>query len=297
MTKIIDGKAISAQIREELKVKAEELYNNKGIKPGLALLLVGEDPASQVYVRGKERVCSELGYHSIVERWSEDVTEKDVLDQVEKWNNDPEIHGILVQLPLPKHIDSDKVLLKISPDKDVDGFHPENLGRLMTGIPRFVSCTPQGIMELLKRSKIDLKGKHAVVVGRSNIVGKPVANLLYQKNKDANAIVTICHSAAEDLSYYTKQADVLIAAVGTPGLIKAEDVKDGVVVIDVGTNRVDEPTAKKGYRLTGDVDFENVKEKASAISPVPGGVGPMTIAMLMKNTYLSAVYSSKEDAL
>ncbi len=297
MVKIIDGKAISAQIREELKVKAEELYNNKGIKPGLALLLVGEDPASQVYVRGKERVCGELGYHSIVERWSEDASERQVLDQVEKWNNDPGIHGILVQLPLPKHIDSDKVLLKISPDKDVDGFHPENLGRLMTGIPRFVSCTPQGIMELLKRSEINLKGKHAVVVGRSNIVGKPVANLLYQKNKDANAIVTICHSAAEDLSCYTKQADVLIAAVGSPGLIKADDVKDGVVVIDVGTNRVDDPTAKKGYRLTGDVDFENVKEKASAITPVPGGVGPMTIAMLMKNTYLSAVYSSNEDDL
>jgi methylenetetrahydrofolate dehydrogenase (NADP+) / methenyltetrahydrofolate cyclohydrolase len=288
MALIIDGKTISAEIKEELKIKTKRLFEERGIQPGLAVLLVGEDPASQSYVNSKEKACLELGYKSIVLRKNADTTESEVLQIVKEWNDDPTIHGILVQLPLPKHIDESKVILAISPMKDVDGFHPESFGRLVIGLPGFVSCTPAGIMELLKRTKIELKGKHVVVVGRSNIVGKPIANLLYQKNPDANAVVTICHTGAKDISYYTKQADVLIAAVGVPGLIKADDVKEGVVVIDVGVNRVEDTTKPRGYRLTGDVDFDSVKEKAYAITPVPGGVGLMTIAMLMSNTYKSA---------
>ncbi|MFC2130744.1 bifunctional methylenetetrahydrofolate dehydrogenase/methenyltetrahydrofolate cyclohydrolase FolD [Bacteroidota bacterium] len=288
MTKIIDGKAIAAEIRAELKEKTEILNKNENIQPGLAVLLVGEDPASNVYVNMKEKACLEIGYKSIVLRKSADITEEEVLKIVNDWNNDPSVHGILVQLPLPRHINENKVILSISPMKDVDGFHPESFGRLLIGLPGFVSCTPAGIMELLKRTEINMKGKHVVVVGRSNIVGKPVANLLYQKNPDANAVVTICHTGADDITKYTKQADVLIAAVGVPELIKAEDVKEGVVVIDVGMNRVEDSTKTKGYRLTGDVDFNNVKEKAFAITPVPGGVGPMTIAMLLVNTFKSA---------
>ncbi len=288
MTLIIDGKAIAADIRKELKEKTEIYFGEKGIKPGLAVLQVGENPASKVYVNMKEKACLEVGFKSIVKRVPVETSEEEVLNIVNKWNNDDSIHGILVQLPLPKHIDENKVILSISPKKDVDGFHPESFGRLLIGLPGFVPCTPAGIMELLKRSNVNLKGKHVVVVGRSNIVGKPIANLLYQKNPDANAIVTICHTGADDITQYTKQADVLIAAVGVPELIKADDVKEGVVVIDVGVNRVDDDSKPKGYRLTGDVDFESVKEKASAITPVPGGVGPMTIAMLLMNTYKSA---------
>lgn len=288
MTLIIDGKAIAADIRKELKEKTEIYFGEKGIKPGLAVLQVGENPASKVYVNMKEKACLEVGFKSIVKRVPVETSEEEVLNIVNKWNNDDSIHGILVQLPLPKHIDENKVILSISPKKDVDGFHPESFGRLLIGLPGFVPCTPAGIMELLKRSNVNLKGKHVVVVGRSNIVGKPIANLLYQKNPYANAIVTICHTGADDITQYTKQADVLIAAVGVPELIKADDVKEGVVVIDVGVNRVDDDSKPKGYRLTGDVDFESVKEKASAITPVPGGVGPMTIAMLLMNTYKSA---------
>ncbi|ROL61461.1 bifunctional 5,10-methylenetetrahydrofolate dehydrogenase/5,10-methenyltetrahydrofolate cyclohydrolase, partial [Bacteroidetes/Chlorobi group bacterium ChocPot_Mid] len=240
------------------------------------------------YVNSKEKFSKELGYKSIVLRKSADVTEEEVLKIVRDWNNDPTIHGILVQLPLPKHINENKVIMSISPLKDVDGFHPESFGRLVIGLPGFVPCTPAGIMEMLKRSDIKVKGKHVVVVGRSNIVGKPIANLLYQKNPDANAVVTICHTGADDIKKYIREADVLVAAVGVPEMIKGEDVKDGVVVIDVGINRVDDLSKSKGYRITGDVHFDSVKEKASAITPVPGGVGLMTVAMLMKNTYLSA---------
>lgn len=288
MAKIIDGKQIAADIRNELKENTETLIAQNGIRPGLAVLLVGEDPASQIYVKLKIKACEEIGYQSIARRLPENATEQEVLELVDKWNNDPAVHGILVQVPLPPQIDEIKVLLRISPSKDVDGFHPENLGRLMVGMPGFVSCTPAGVMELLKRSGTNLKGKHVVVVGRSNIVGKPVANLLYQKNPDANAVVTICHTGAEDISKYTRMADVLVMAVGRPRLIGADDVRDGVVVIDVGTNRIEDKTKKSGYRLVGDVDFDAVEPKASAITPVPGGVGPMTIAMLMRNTYLSA---------
>lgn len=288
MALIIDGKKISDTIKQEIKEKTQELINSRGIRPGLAVLLVGEDAASQIYVRSKAKACEDLGFHSLVERMPASASEEEVLALVNRWNNDPTIHGILVQLPLPKQINEVKVLLAISPRKDVDGFHPENLGRLMIGMPGFVSCTPAGIVELLLRSNIELKGKHVVVVGRSNIVGKPVANLLYQKNPRANAIVTICHTAAKDLSYYTKQADILIAAVGVPEVIKAEDVKENVTVIDVGINRIEDPNHPKGSRVVGDVDYHAVFEKAHAITPVPGGVGPMTIAMLMNNTYISA---------
>ena len=288
MAKIIDGKAISAAIKDEIKEKTQILFKEKGIRPGLAVLLVGEDPGSMAYVRSKEKTANELGFLSIVERVSDTISEKDVLAFVEKWNNDPTIHGILVQLPLPKHIDEHKVIRTIRPYKDVDGFHPENIGRLVIGLPGFVPCTPRVIMEMLRRSEIETSGKHVVVAGRSNIVGKPIANLLYQKNKYANSIVTIVHTGAKDIRQYTLQADILVAAMGVAERIKADDVKDGVVIIDVGMNRVDDPGKEKGYRLTGDVDFADVSPKASAITPVPGGVGLMTVAMLMQNTYDSA---------
>jgi methylenetetrahydrofolate dehydrogenase (NADP+)/methenyltetrahydrofolate cyclohydrolase len=288
MTTIIDGKKIAQEIRTELKSKTLELIDSKGITPGLALLLVGENPGSMVYVNMKGKACTELGYYSIIQRLPDTASEMEVLNLVNQWNNDEKIHGILVQLPLPKQINEQKVIEAISPDKDVDGFHPANVGKLLIGIPGLVSCTPAGIMELLKRYEIPLKGKHAVVVGRSNIVGKPVASLLLQKNRDANAIVTICHSATADISYYTKQADILIAAIGVPHFIKADMVKEGVVIIDVGTNRIEAPETPKGYKLVGDVDYEDVFNKCTAITPSPGGVGPMTIAMLMWNTYKSA---------
>ncbi len=288
MAIIIDGKKVSQIVREELKTKTEQLKNERGITPGLALLLVGENPASKVYVNSKKKACEELGYFSTVEHLPEDSSEDEVLRLINEWNNDPKIHGILVQLPLPKHINEQKVILAISPSKDVDGFHPENFGRLVIGLPGFRPCTPAGIVELLKYYHIETYGKHIVVAGRSNIVGKPIANMLYQKAKFANAIVTICHTAASDFSYYTRQADVLIVAIGQPKKITGSHVKDGVTVIDVGINRIEDELSKTGYRLVGDVDFESVEPKAYAITPVPGGVGPMTIAMLMKNTFLAA---------
>lgn len=288
MATIIDGKLISAQIKQEVKDKTELLIKNKGIQPGLALLLVGDNSASQSYVASKEKACSQLGFKSVVVRLPETASEQEVLDLVQKWNNDITIHGILVQLPLPKHINENKVILSIKPSKDVDGFHPENFGRLVIGLPGFVPCTPAGIMELIKRYDIQTKGKHCVVIGRSNIVGKPIANLMYQKRDNANCIVTIAHTAAEDITYYTKQADILIAAVGVPRMIKAKDIKEGAVIIDVGINRIDAPDRPKGYRTVGDVDYDDVFNKVSAITPVPGGVGLMTVAMLMNNTYLSA---------
>jgi methylenetetrahydrofolate dehydrogenase (NADP+) / methenyltetrahydrofolate cyclohydrolase len=288
MAIIIDGKSVAASIRNELKVKTQNLKNEKGIVPGLALMLVGEDPASKIYVSSKEKDCSEIGYKSIVLRLPENTPESEVLKVIKEWNNDPEIHGMLVQSPVPKHIDETKVILSISPHKDADGFHPENIGRMVIGLPGFLPCTPAGIFELIKRYEIDLKGKHVVVLGRSNIVGKPIANMLYQKKPWANAIVTICHTAAKDFSIYTKQADVIIAAMGVPEVIKPEHVKDGVVVIDVGINRIPDSSQSKGYRLTGDVDFEGVSKKSFAITPVPGGVGPMTRAMLLTNTFLAA---------
>jgi len=287
MTKIIDGKQIANKIKEEIRGKTAILYKERGIRPGLAILLVGNDPASESYVRSKERNSDNMDFHFIMERRDADIPEEDVLTLIKSWNRDDEIHGILIQLPLPKHIDENKVLMAIDPNKDVDGFHPINLGRLVVGLDGMVPCTPAGIVELLKRSDIETKGKHVVVLGRSNIVGKPVANLLYQKKEGANSIVTICHSAAEDVFQYTKQADILIVAIGRANFIKEEHIKVGCTIIDVGINRVDADN-EKGYVIVGDVDFNEVLGKASAITPVPGGVGPMTIAMLMSNTYKSA---------
>jgi methylenetetrahydrofolate dehydrogenase (NADP+)/methenyltetrahydrofolate cyclohydrolase len=281
---IIDGKKTAADVRSELKQKVIELKEKTGQVPGLVTILVGENPASQVYVNMKIKACSEIGMHSKLEKFDESISEKELLEIIDNYNNDPLFHGILVQLPLPKHIDEDKIIESINPQKDVDGFHPASVGKLVIGKDTFKSCTPYGIMELLKRYNIETKGKHVVVVGRSNIVGKPIANMLVQKEEGANAVVTICHSAAPDLSLFTKQADILIAAVGRANLITKQMVKEGVVVIDVGINRIDDPESKKGYKLVGDVDFNGVSEKSSYITPVPGGVGPMTIAMLLTNT-------------
>jgi len=282
---LIDGKKTASDIRHELKVKISKLDENSKKVPGLVTILVGENPASQVYVNMKIKACAEIGMHSILEKLDENTSEEDLLKIIDGYNINSSIHGILVQLPLPKHINEDKIIESISPEKDVDGFHPVSVGKLVIGKDTFKSCTPFGIMELLKRYNIETKGKHVVIVGRSNIVGKPIANMLVQKEDGANSVVTICHSAAPDISKYTKQADILIAAVGRPEIITEEMVKDDVVVIDVGINRVEDLTAKNGYKIVGDVEFKGVSKKASYITPVPGGVGPMTIAMLLFNTY------------
>ncbi|MFH1195923.1 MAG: bifunctional methylenetetrahydrofolate dehydrogenase/methenyltetrahydrofolate cyclohydrolase FolD [bacterium] len=282
---LIDGKKIAAEIREELKQKVAPLIESGKRVPGLVAILVGENPASQIYVKSKSKDCSEIGFHSKIENLPETISENDLLQKINEYNNDPLFHGILVQLPLPKHINEDRVIEAISPLKDVDGFHPVSVGNLVIGKDTFYPCTPFGIVELLKRYQIPTKGKHVVVVGRSNIVGKPIANIMLQKKEDANAVVTICHSAAGDLSKYTKEADILIAAIGQANFIKAGMVKDGVVVIDVGINRVEDASLPKGYKICGDVDFEEVSKKASFITPVPGGVGLMTRAMLLTNTY------------
>ncbi len=285
---IIDGKKIAEEIRNEVKAGTEQLKKTKGITPGLAFILVGENPASQVYVRMKGKVCEEMGFFSITDKLPAETSEKALLDRIQELNNDPKIHGILVQLPLPKHINETNVLELIKPSKDVDGFHPYNVGRLVIGEETLKPCTPAGIQELLIRSGNDPKGKHVVIVGRSNIVGKPVANILLQKQSGANAVVTVAHTGASDIRRYTKDADILIAAMGKAGSITGDMLKEGVVVIDVGTNRVDDPVAKSGYRIVGDVHFESVSKIAKAITPVPGRVGPMTIAMLMSNTLKAA---------
>ncbi len=282
---IIDGKKTAADIREELKQKIDRLKSEGKNVPGLVTILVGEDPASQVYVRSKIKDCEEIGMRTKAEFHPTSISEKDLLALVKKYNEDRDFHGILVQLPLPKHINENKIIEAISPEKDVDGFSPTSVGNLVIGKDTFASCTPAGIQELLIRYNIETKGKHVVVLGRSNIVGKPIANIMLQKKEHANSVVTICHSAAKNLQDYTKQADILIAAIGRAGFVKADMVKEGVVVIDVGINRVDDPSKPKGYRLTGDVDFENVSKKSSYITPVPGGVGPMTRAMLLQNTF------------
>lgn len=288
MATIIDGKSIAESILQEIKEKSFRLKEEKGIQPGLAFLLVGENPASHVYVRMKGKACDQCGFHSVTIQLPETTSEVDVLSQIDRWNIDPDIHGILVQMPLPKHIDEAKVIEAIRPSKDVDGFHPKNVGNLVIGKKGFRPCTPAGIQELLKRANVKTEGKHVVVVGRSNIVGKPIANMLVQKAPHANAIVTMCHTAAKNISVHTKRADILIAAMGAPEAITGDMVKKNCVVIDVGVNRVDDAANPKGYKLVGDVHFESVREKASLITPVPGGVGPMTIAMLMQNTYLAA---------
>jgi methylenetetrahydrofolate dehydrogenase (NADP+) / methenyltetrahydrofolate cyclohydrolase len=278
---LIKGSEISKQIREELKQEVAQLKATHNLVPGLATILVGEDEASKVYVGQKEKTCKELGIHSERIDLPGNTTEADLLALIEKLNKDNRIHGILVQLPLPKHINETNVLYAIDPKKDVDGFHPVNIGKLMLGEPSFIPCTPHGIQELLIRTGIETDGAEVVVVGRSNIVGKPIANMLLQKKKGANATVTVCHTGTKNLVFHTRRADILIVAAGKPKTITADMVKEGVVVIDVGVNRL-----KTG--LVGDVDFETVKEKAKAITPVPGGVGPMTISMLMHNTVHAA---------
>jgi methylenetetrahydrofolate dehydrogenase (NADP+)/methenyltetrahydrofolate cyclohydrolase len=286
VAQIISGKEIAKSIREELKVKADELIA-KGVTPGLTVVLVGEDPASQVYVRAKGKACDKLGIYSDTIKLPAETSEEELLKLIDKINADSKIHGILVQLPLPKHINENKVLMRIDPEKDVDGFHPVNVGKMLVGDECFLPCTPHGVQELLVRSGNDPEGKHVVIVGRSNIVGKPVAGILMQKKSGANATVTIAHSRTKNLAELTKCADIIVAAIGKPEFIKADMVKDGVVIIDVGVNQVGETPEGKRI-LKGDVDFEAVKEKATAITPVPGGVGPMTITMLMQNTLKSA---------
>ena len=284
---IIDGKQVAAEMRAELKVEVARL-KEKNIVPGLGVVLIGEDPASKSYVTAKERACEEIGIYSDDNRLSADITQEELIELVKKLNNDPKINGILVQLPLPKQLDESEVLLTISPAKDVDGFHPINIGKMVAGEKAFLPCTPHGIIQLLQRSNVTLEGAEVVVVGRSNIVGKPIANMLIQKAATGNATVTVCHTRTKDLAFHTKRADIIIAAAGRPNTVTADMVKEGVVVIDVGVNRVEDASKKRGYRLVGDVDFEAVKEKASLITPVPGGVGPMTITMLLYNTVESA---------
>lgn len=282
---LIDGKKIASDIRNELKDKIIQAKSSGRPIPGLVAILVGDDPASKIYVNSKAKACEEIGMRSKTETLPADISEIQLLELIDKYNYDNNYNGILVQLPLPKHIDENKVIERISPLKDVDGFHPVSVGNLVIGKDTFASCTPAGIQELLKRYNIPTEGKHVVVVGRSNIVGKPIANIMLQKKKFANSIVTICHSAASDLGFFTKQADILIAAIGRANFIRGDMVKEGVVVIDVGINRLDAPDLPKGYKIVGDVEFESVSKKASFITPVPGGVGPMTIAMLLSNTF------------
>ena len=282
---LIDGKKIAAEIKEEIKNKIVDLVNKGKNVPGLVTILVGDDPGSQIYVTNKGKACKEVGIKSVSEKLKADTNQRELLDLISSYNNHKDYHGILVQLPLPNHINKEEVIEAISPAKDVDGFHPISIGNLVLGKDTFVPCTPAGILELLKRYNIETSGKHVVVLGRSNIVGKPIANLLMQKNKYANAVVTVCHSAAKDLSKFTRTADILIAAIGKPAFIKEDMVKEGVVVIDVGINRISDDSHPGGSKVVGDVDFPNVSKKASYITPVPGGVGLMTIAMLLQNTY------------
>lgn len=289
---LIDGNALSRQLRSDVAERALAL-KAKGVTPGLAVVLVGDNPASQVYVRNKVKACHDAGLHSVLEQYPADLSEAELLARVEALNNDPAIHGILVQLPLPAHIDAQKVIEAISPAKDVDGFHIASAGALMTGMPGFWPCTPYGCMKMLESIGYELKGKHAVVIGRSNIVGKPMASLLMQKGRDAT--VTICHSKTEKLEQITKQADILIAAIGKPLFVTESMVKEGCIVIDVGINRVEDPSRKRGYRLVGDVDYEHVAPHCKAITPVPGGVGVMTIAMLMKNTMQAALQLAQKE--
>lgn len=285
--KIISGTETAKTIREELKVEVTELKEKHNVVPGLVTILVGEDPASQSYVSAKNKTAHTLGIHSEQVTLAADTSEQELLNLINKYNNDDKINGILVQLPLPKHIDEGKVLYAIDPKKDVDGFHPVNVGKMVLGEQCFLPCTPHGILELLTRSGIETSGAEVVVIGRSNIVGKPMTNLMLQKRAGGNSTVTICHTRTKDMASHCRRADIIIAAVGVPKMVTADMVKDGVVIIDVGVNRIG-MTAEGKAILAGDVDFDGVKEKAAAITPVPGGVGPMTITMLMKNTVQAA---------
>ena len=292
-TKLLKGKPVSNHIKSSLSKLISNLKED-GIVPGLAAVLVGDDPASHVYVRSKSKVFESNDCFSETYKMSKDSSEVEILDLIDKLNNHSKIHGILVQLPLPNHLDSKKILNKVKPSKDVDGFHPLNLGSLFEGNPNFIPCTPNGIIQILDYYKIETSGKHVVVIGRSNIVGKPMFALLAQKFKVGNATVTMCHTGTKDTSYYTKQADIVIAAVGVPEMLNSDMIKEGACLIDVGINRVeDNNSSDKGYRLVGDIDIKSVMGKASSITPVPGGVGPMTITMLLYNTVLAAQLSKK----
>jgi methylenetetrahydrofolate dehydrogenase (NADP+)/methenyltetrahydrofolate cyclohydrolase len=293
---ILDGKKISNQIKEEIAVEVAQMKERGEKVPHLAAVLVGNDGASLTYVGSKVRSCKKIGFESTLVHLPEDTTENALLKQVAELNANPDIDGYIVQLPLPKHIDEEKVLLAVDPNKDVDGFHPTNFGRMALDMESFIPATPFGIMELLRRYDVDTSGKHAVVIGRSHIVGRPISILMSQKGKAADATVTLTHSRTKDLKSITLQADIVVSALGVPNFLKADMVKDGVVVIDVGITRVPDETKEKGYYITGDVDFENVSKKASYITPVPGGVGPMTIAMLLKNTLLARERHKTKEA-
>jgi methylenetetrahydrofolate dehydrogenase (NADP+)/methenyltetrahydrofolate cyclohydrolase len=284
---IIDGKQVAASIRAELKDAVAGL-KKRGVVPGLGVILVGNDPASISYVTGKERTCEELGIHSDQNHLPAETSQADLVRLIGRLNDDPRIHGILVQLPLPKPLNEAETIFAIDPAKDVDGIHPVSVGKMVIGEKTFLSCTPHGVLQLLLRSGVKIEGAHVVIVGRSNLVGKPLANMLIQKSPTGNATVTVCHTRTKDLPQYTRQADILVVAAGRPKTVTADMVTEGTVVIDVGVNRVEDATKKQGFRLVGDVDFAAVKEKASLITPVPGGVGPMTITMLMYNTVTSA---------
>lgn len=288
---IIDGKAVAAEIRKEAAGEVAKL-KSQGVQPCLAAVLVGENPASKAYVGTKRKACDEVGIKSVMRTPAADISEQELLAVVDELNADPSVHGILMQLPLPKHIDEDRVIERIDPGKDVDGFHPANVGKLVIGLDTLRPCTPAGIPELIVRSGLEIEGKHVVVIGRSNIVGKPMMNILVQKAEKANATVTVCHSGTKNLAELTRQADVLIAAIGRAYFVTPDMVKPGAVVVDVGINRVDDASTEKGYKLVGDVDYDAVKDVAGAITPVPGGVGPMTVAMLMVNTAKAARMSA-----
>lgn len=281
---LIDGKKVSDEIKQEIKAEVDKIVAAGGKRPCLAAILVGHDGGSETYVANKVKACEVCGFESRLIRFEDNISEETLLDAVKQLNNDPDVDGFIVQLPLPRHIDEQRVIEAIDPRKDVDGFHPVNVGRMSIGLPCFLSATPAGIMDLLDRYGIDTKGKHCVVLGRSNIVGKPVAQLMLRKGNPGNATVTVCHSATPNIKEITRTADIIIAALGQPGFVTEDMVKDGAVVIDVGTTRVPDATRARGWRLSGDVDFANVSPKCSYITPVPGGVGPMTIVSLMKNT-------------
>lgn len=285
--KLIDGRATAAEIKKEIAEEVKQIKEAGGKTPHLAAILVGHDGGSETYVANKVKSCEEVGFKSTLIRFKDDVAEEKLLEAVEKLNNDDDIDGFIVQLPLPKHISEDKVIEAIDYRKDVDGFHPVNVGRMALGLPTFLSATPSGIMELLKRYKIETEGKHCVILGRSNIVGKPAAMLMMQKSVPGNSTVTVCHSRTKNIKKMCLQADIIIAAMGVPEFLKGDMVKEGVVVIDVGTTRVPSTETKSGFRLKGDVLFDEVSPKASYITPVPGGVGPMTIVSLLKNTLLA----------
>lgn len=283
---IIDGKATAKQIRQEIAAEVETMVANGAKRPHLAAVLVGHDGGSETYVANKIKACEECGFVSSLKRFEADITEEQLLSVVKDLNEDPDVDGFIVQLPLPKHISEEKVTEAIDPRKDVDGFHPQNVGRMTIGAPAFISATPQGIVELIRRYGVETKGKKAVVIGRSNIVGRPMSILLSQKGIDCT--VTLCHSRTPNIAEVCREADIVVAAIGKPGFVTADMVKEGATVIDVGTTRVTDPTAARGWRLRGDVDYENVAPKCSYITPVPGGVGPMTICSLMQNTLLAA---------